>query len=448
MNSIKKWITGVLIVVLLLTSLTSCSLSKNISSETTDTPEKLTLSFRHFWILKHDNAVENIMTDVIKQFEEKYPHVKVEFEGLDQTFHREQKLKSEMVTGNPPDIFALFGGAEIEPYVNAQRLLDLKPFLEKNNLLKEFKNLDLWSFNDGVYGLPLEGFAEPLFYNKSIFRHLNISPPHTIPELIHAVNRLRLHGYIPFAFGNEERWQGAIYYQYMLHRFAGPEMIKDIAEGKGSFVNEEYLEATDAFIYLIKSGAFPLDSNNQSRDQAIKLFTDEKAAMYLNGNWDINLLKKDDVTFTSKIGVISFPSVLSGVEGSDQLAGGYTLGLGISASLNEAKKEAALNLMRMIYTSEVQTRLVYEALRVPSMNIQYDTVETGPIFAKLTELMEQTEQTFIPYDNILPPEVKQTFLKIVEDLIKLETTAEEALIELQTASETYWESIHRNDPRE
>ena len=129
-------------------------------------PEKTTLTFRHFWIREHDRPVERIIADVIAEFERDHPQVKIDFEGMDQTIHREQKLKSEMVTGNPPDIIALFGGAEIEPYVHAERLVDLSGFLQENGLEQSFKDLSLWTFDGGVYGLPLEGHAEPLFYNR------------------------------------------------------------------------------------------------------------------------------------------------------------------------------------------------------------------------------------------------------------------------------------------
>jgi len=145
---------------------------------------KVTLKFRHFWVNEHDKPVARIFQDIISQFERSHPHVKVDFEGIDQTFHREQKLKSEMVTGNPPDIFAVFGGGEIEPYVNAERLLDLRPFLREKGLEKQFLDLSLWTFGDGVYGLPFEGFAEPIFYNKSLFAKLNLMPPKTWDQFL------------------------------------------------------------------------------------------------------------------------------------------------------------------------------------------------------------------------------------------------------------------------
>ena len=71
----------------------------------------------------------------------------------------------------------------------------------------------------------------------------------------------------------------------------------------------------------------------------------------------------------------------------------------------------------MFYTPEVQTRLVYEGLRVPSMKIDYDSKKTGPVFAQVTELMEASTSTFLPYDNTLSPEVNSSFLKVIEDMI-------------------------------
>ena len=138
---------------------------------------------------------------------------------MDQTIHREQKLKSEMVTGNPPDIIALFGGAEIEPYVHAERLVDLSGFLQENGLEQSFKDLSLWTFDGGVYGLPLEGHAEPLFYNRDLFERFGLEPPRTFPELMKITETFNQNGIVPFALGNDELWQGAVYYHYFLPSF-------------------------------------------------------------------------------------------------------------------------------------------------------------------------------------------------------------------------------------
>ena len=73
-------------------------------------PEKITLTFRHFWNKEHDKPVLAVFESIVRTYEKAHPNVKVNFESIDQTIHREQKLKSEMVTGTPPDMFVLFGG--------------------------------------------------------------------------------------------------------------------------------------------------------------------------------------------------------------------------------------------------------------------------------------------------------------------------------------------------
>ncbi|MNH40320.1 hypothetical protein D3C79_1016280 [compost metagenome] len=72
------------------------------------------------------------------------------------------------------------------------------------------------------------------------------------------------------------------------------------------------------------------------------------------------------------------------------------------------------------------------------MRIDYDSKRTGPVFAKVIELMEQGDGTFIPYDNVLSPEVNTVFLKGIGDIINQSVSAEEALEQLQQASADYW----------
>ncbi|HEX7057582.1 MAG TPA: extracellular solute-binding protein [Bacilli bacterium] len=437
----RKPLIRIKLAALALSLLASVAVSGCADQSGADMPqqEKITLSFRHFWVDEHDLKVANTIEAVINNFETTHPHVKIEFEGMNQTIYREQKLKSEMVAGNPPDIIPLFGGGEIEPYVRAGRLVDLTDFLEQNGLKSAFKNLDLWTFHNKVYGLPMEGNAEPLYYNKKIFASLHLNPPKTIDDLFAAIPVLKKAGYIPFALQNKDRWTGAIFYHYFLQRYGGNERIENILTKDGSFVNADYLQATKDFAKLIELGAFPDGANELTKEYAVNLFTSRKAAMYLNGSWDIGLFQGNnaDLLFRDEVGVVNFPVAPVGKEDAGALAGGYTFGIGLSANLKGARLKAAEELLKAIYTEEVQRELVYEAMRIPSMNISFDAAKTGPIFPQVIDLIEHSKHTFIPYDNILPPEVKQTFLEVVKDLIDQTTTPEAVLAKLQESLELY-----------
>lgn len=403
--------------------------------------EKITLTFRHFWNREHDKPVLDIVEGIVKTFQETHPNVKVNFEGMDQTVHREQKLRIEMVTGTPPDMFVLFGGAEIEPYVRSNRLMDLTEFVKNRHLKDEFQDLQLWSFDDRIFGLPMEGNAEPLYYNRALFEKLGIAPPTTLSELDEAIHILKNHGIIPFALGNEDRWPAGIFAHYLMDRYAGPELINELVQGKegSSFNNEQYLKAFQHLESWIEEEAFSPSSNDLSTEEAITLFTQGKAAMYLNGNWDINLFHNENEVagFENDVGVIPFPAM--GAGDTRSIAGGYTIGIGLSSNLDEAKKEAAYELLESLFTKEVQSRIVYEGLRIPSMKIQYDPELTGPVFAQVIGLMEQSQASFVPYDNMMSPEVKKSFLEVIEYMIAARRGAEAALEEIEHSSVQYWQ---------
>lgn len=438
MKWLRNWGWGIVIFIIIGTSL--MFILRNSTGTTEEAQdEKITLTFRHFWTKEHDRPILTLFEGIIEQFQKDHPNIKVNFEGMDQTIHREQKLKSEMVTGTPPDMFVLFGGAEIEPYVRSNRLMDLTDYVHDNNLYRSLQDLKLWTFDGRIYGLPIEGNAEPLYYNRTIFQSLGIKEPVTIEELNEAIVILKENGYTPFALGNVDRWPGAIFAHYLMDRYAGPQVFEQIVQnGEMSFLNPQYLLAFKQLEEWIKEGAFSESANNLSTEQAIQTFTSGQAAMYLNGNWDINLFqdKNVDESFRDKVGVIPFPALSPNEHRS--MAGGYTIGIGLSSTLEEGQREAALKLLQSFFSQDVQTELVYAGLRIPAVKIDFDSHKTGPIFMQVMQVMEQSDETFVPYDNVLSPEVKKTFLKVIEGMIEGSITAQHALAELQSSSLEYW----------
>mgnify|MGYP001265024405 FL=1 len=280
----------------------------------------------------------------------------------------------------------------------------------------------------------MEGNAEPLFYNKHIFAELSLRPPQTIDDLRHAVSVLRDNGYIPFALGNADRWQAGIYAHYFMDMYAGEEPFQRIIRGEGNFDHPGYRAAFADLVALGQMEAFPENVNQLDAEGAIRLFTGGQAAMYLNGSWDINVFYDDDApeSFRDAVGVLPFPKRRAHDE-RISLAGGYTFGLGVSANLTEEEKQAALRFLEILYSEEAQLRLLYEAMRIPSMNVTYDENRIGAIYAQVVDLTEQVDHMFVPYDNMLPPEVNQVFLQAASLLITGQMTPEEAIRELNAA---------------
>lgn len=123
--------------------------------------------------------------------------------------------------------------------------------------------------------------------------------------------KLKAAGYIPFALGNEDRWPAGIFAHYLMDRYAGPDLIQKLVTGedRSSFRSSGYLEAFRHLNRWVEAGYFSEDSNDTSTEGAVRLFTEGRAAMYLNGNWDINLFSGDNAPDDFQSRVESCPSL-------------------------------------------------------------------------------------------------------------------------------------------
>lgn len=378
--------------------------------------EQIRLSFRHIWVTEHEEAVDDIFQDVIEQYEEKYPNVKIDVEAVDQQTHREQKLKAEMVAGNPPDIFVLWGGQEMKPYVDGGRLLDLTSFLEANGMREEFVDLSNFTFEDRVYGLPLEGFVMGIYYNREQFNQHNVAQPETLGDLIDAVDLFNHAGLTPIALANKPRWPSTNMWHFFLDRFAGYDTIKQIQTGEESWVNSAYIEATEALGALVEADAFPEGANGLPYAQQGAMFMSGEAPINLAGSWDASRFDGDP-EFAEKVGFMNFPAVEGG-EGHDGLiCAGFTFGLGFSANLSGEKKEAVLNFIKEAYSEETQQRYAYEAGRVPARSVQIDDKKVGPVFGEVLAALEAADGTFMAYDGLMPPSVIEAYYNAAQSVI-------------------------------
>ncbi len=379
-------------------------------------PPKVTLTFRHIWIAEHDDVIRHIFTDTLKRLQADNPWINIEISAMDQEIHRQQKLKVEMVTGNPPDVFVLWGGSEIDPYIRAGRMMDLTDFLEASGLRDRFVDLSMWERDGRVYGLPLEGFCEAIYYNKDLFRKAGVSVPRTTDELLAVCAALKKAGITPFALGNRDKWPAVMVYQYCLNRSAGIGTLRSLLAGSGTWTSPAYQRGTELFADLVGLGAFTAGSNSLPYVQQGTSFIREEAAMVVAGSWDAERFGMSPIS--DKIGCFPFPAMKGGWGDQDDLCAGFSFGLGFSAAVSAEKKAAVEAFISAVYSDAVQSRYVYEAARVPSMKIPIDPSRLGnPVFAATLELLSGASRTWPAYDGLLPPDINQAVNDAVQRLV-------------------------------
>src|SRR4030095_221515 len=103
---------------------------------------------------------------------------------------------------NAPCIFPTWGGGTLREYVKANQVIDLTPYMSKENYEDRFMTASFSQirFDGKVYGVPIENTSlAVIFYNKAIFQKYNLAPPDTYDDLLKIVRTMKQNGVAPFA---------------------------------------------------------------------------------------------------------------------------------------------------------------------------------------------------------------------------------------------------------
>ncbi|WP_157261102.1 ABC transporter substrate-binding protein [Paenibacillus wynnii] len=242
----------------------------------------------------------------VAELKKEMPNVELELEV--QAQDDGQKLKTYAATGNLPDIYQ--AGVDI-----------INTFKKSGNILELDQYTDLYGFKDKmfsstmntltaddghVYAFPYAGNEFMLlYYNKEIFEKNNIKVPTTYDELMTAVKGLNTVGVTPLALFAKEKWPTVALYDMFVTR-EDPAGIVKLDKGQASPSDPAYKQAAEKIIELVKAGLLPKGATNLNYDQAASLFYEGKAAMFLNGQWEIATSTEK---LGDKVGWMYFPGV-------------------------------------------------------------------------------------------------------------------------------------------
>ncbi|MCG8570456.1 MAG: extracellular solute-binding protein [Spirochaetes bacterium] len=258
------------------------------SSEQEGNGKKVTLVMGSWRVSDTDQ-----INKILKVFHEKHPNIEVKF---DPTTSKEYNavLRTKLEGGTAPDVFYL------RSYAVARNLYD-EGFLENLTNLPGLKEnyteagMDPWTTEDKqTYGVPFMAVSHGIYYNKRIFRELNLSIPDTWEELIEVAKKIKAAGITPFANGSKDEWTMAeIVFMNLAPNFiGGREGRLAYDRGERSFNDKHVVAAFQA----CKDLAPFLPKNQEALDNndCQEIFLMEEAAMTLEGSWNINIYEREN----------------------------------------------------------------------------------------------------------------------------------------------------------
>ncbi|EMT51933.1 extracellular solute-binding protein [Brevibacillus borstelensis AK1] len=393
--------------------------------------KEVTLSLRHTQIKETSKTRLKILEDVVKKTEEKNPGLKIELEGMDENVNRDQKLKAEMAAGNPPKIFEMFGGADTKLYVKAGRLLDLTDFLVESGLKDKFVNLEEFTVDGRVYGLPIGGYAEGFFYNKKLFAELGLSVPKTWDEFIAVNEKLKAAGKVPLALAAKDGWVNAMLFNTILERNAGMPAIEGLVSGTHKWTDPEMVKALSDYASLVNADFFTKGALGLPYSDQGAQFLRGEAGMVFTGSWDATRYSGDEAgDLKGQIGFFPFPAVSGGKGDQTSINAGYSNGFGFSKDLTEEQKQMVYAFIKEHFNEEVQKRMLVEDRVLPSMKLS-DLSGADPLITEVIQTINNASSTWRAYDAVVQPPVKLAVENSLQELIGKVKTPEQVAERLQ-----------------
>ncbi|MEK5373277.1 ABC transporter substrate-binding protein [Paenibacillus sp. FSL P2-0173] len=280
----RSWGAALLVLTMSI-GLVACGGDKSASSQggTGDTTIKLKVYAQHFdadTTKPFDYAVEELKKDM--------PNVEIELDPAVQDGY--QKLKTYAATGNMPDIY-------FTDWPTLQTLAKSKnvEVLDNYETTAKFKeNLNpgvesrLVAPDNHMYAYPDTGIEfQLIYYNKSIFEKAGIETPiKTIDQMGEAAKKLKAAGYVPMSIFAKEKWITTAFYNGLVTR-EQPQGFGALDQKGVKALPEAFVTAAQQMKQLQQAGLFDANATNTNYDQASSLFYQGKAAMFVNGQWEI-----------------------------------------------------------------------------------------------------------------------------------------------------------------
>lgn len=221
-----------------------------------------------------DDLVTNWYPDVIKEFNEQYPDVKV---TLSTSKNFADDLKVKIAANDVPDLVTIPpGDLQADVLKNSFLPLDDLPFVS------DWVGNDVFKVDGQIYGLTYGLVNKGLIYNKKIFADLGLTAPTTLDELIAAGKKIKEAGKIGYVGVSKPGWT------YFTYDVLSKAMVDDVQQLQQQMIGEDapftddnpYVKVMNYIDTIAKAGIMEDDTGSYDWEPFKKDFQDGKSGMY------------------------------------------------------------------------------------------------------------------------------------------------------------------------
>jgi raffinose/stachyose/melibiose transport system substrate-binding protein len=389
--------------------------------------QQVTLTLEENW--STPNVDNQLYKERIQKFQQLNPDIKIEMQDIPSAQYR-TKLRTEAAGNSMPDMFILYPGVDMDPFIDAGVLMPLDEIMDTWKDILPPQSLGGYQVNGKQYAVPTKmTFVDIIYYHKDMLAKVGYNEfPKTYADFLDLVKKLKASGVTPMGIGNKNRWplQSTVM-SAVEDRIAGTDFLTKVKQGQAKFTDADYVKALGIFDELTKLDAFNADLNTMDEVQVQDYFLQKKAAMTMTSSTIDTKFRVSNTEGGANIGIALFPSIDGGKGTAGKSAGVIQYGIGLSKELTGAKKEAAYKFLKYFYSPELYQNLMSKGIVVPAkVEMPADTSKY------LKEMLELTKSgDALVFDSVMPAAVKDSIENGLQAITMKQKTPEQIAKEMQ-----------------
>lgn len=344
----RKKIIALMLSAMTITSLVGCG----SSSANSTTEEGGTITIKLLSRYSSDQGSEDIVINKrIEEFMDENPNIIVEHEAIGDEASYNNMFKTSIATGEVPDLYVNYGGAQLQEYVESGLFYDLsKVAAEDSEWGDKYIDsmLDAWTYEgqEGYYGVPFACFATGLYYNKELFAENGLEIPETIEEFEAVCDAFLEKGITPFPLGDKSNALGGHLLANISIKRANFDYVKSVIDGETRWDDTAMLEVFEVMNRWRERGYLGenVTTLDASGDQS--LFLNGQSPIHLDGSWFMTQINDSDSP--EAFGFMSFPYFEEYPEYKNNWHSGSSEGFSLAATNGEERLQASIKLLKYL----------------------------------------------------------------------------------------------------
>lgn len=342
----KKIISLILILTMGLSLFVGCSKEEtnNSNQKNKNQPEKennvIELTLWHYF----GEVDGKIFNKYVDEFNKANYDINVKSEYV----HRDELMKQYtigLVGDNLPDI-GMIDNPDQAAFIEMGLFYDITDFVNEWGEKDKFFEGPLKStMKDGrIYGVPHNSNCLALWYDVDMLKEAGVEPPTTWDELEEVATKLTKEGVYGLALSAVKNEEGT--FQYLPWLLSSGADIEHLD-------SEESIKSLSYLTDLIQNGYMSPEVINWTQGDVEKQFVTGKAAMMINGPWNIPAVEEDAPEKNWAVAKVPKDERYSSVLGGENM--------GIINGISEDKAKAAWEFLKFISTAEISERFNKDA---------------------------------------------------------------------------------------